>query len=89
MNPWVHFRFTTDLAQQKAIGDSERDVYLTYTKLQYVLKACSVFICFNVAIIRIQAKALAQHWGKLLKGWSSSSMFGCQQGSVPQSSGRQ
>ena len=37
MNPWVHFRFTTDLAQQKAIGDSERDVYLTYTKLQYVL----------------------------------------------------
>ena len=89
MNPRVYFRFATDLAQQKAIGERKRDVHLTYTKLKYVIKACSIFLFFNVVISRIQAKALAQHWRKLFKGRSSSSMFGCQQGSVPQSSGRQ
>ena len=29
MNPRVHFRFATDLAQQKAIGERKRDMHLT------------------------------------------------------------
>ena len=78
MNSRVHFRFKTDPAQQKAIGDCKREVHLTLTKIQYIIKACSIFLSFNIAISRIQAKALAQHWGKLFKGRSSSSMFGCQ-----------
>ena len=29
MNTRVHFRFATDLAQQKAIGERKRDVHVT------------------------------------------------------------